>query len=149
MAYYTIHNKGVNWRREELVAAGTITPGMLCEVTTDGKVRAHSVEGGRAERLVAIEDVLQGKGVDTNYSASDLVSLAVMEPGSVWNLLVASGQSGAPGNAVISAGNGKVKCASDATSAAVIKDVIGYIDASEPTFTTLGADTLKAIRIST
>lgn len=146
MAYTRIHNKG-DWRHEELVAAGAVTPGMLLEVTTAGKGQAHSSEGGRSERLIAIEDALQGNGVDTAYSAADILSIAVAEPGSVFNLLMESGNDGAPGAEVISAGNGKVKCVDMATSAALIKQVIGRIDASEAAFTTLAADTLKAIRI--
>jgi hypothetical protein len=148
MAHYTIHNKGVNWRREELVAAGTISPGMLLEVLAAGTIQAHSLEGGRSERLVAIEDVFQGKGVDTNYSAADQVFVAVVEPGSVWNLLMAAGEDGAPGAAVISAGDGTVKCVDNASSAGLIAQVIGYIDESEAAFTTLAANTLKAIRIA-
>lgn len=148
MAYYTIHNKGVNWRREELVAAGTITPGMLCEVTASGTVQAHSLEGGRAERIIAIEDVFQGNGVDTNYTATDQVFLAVAEPGSVWNMLMAAGEDGAPGAPVISAGDGTVKCVDNASSAGLITQVIGYIDTSEAAFATLAANTLKAIRIA-
>jgi hypothetical protein len=147
MAYYTIHNKGIYSRREEAVAAGTISPGMICEIIAAGTVQAHSIEGGCAERLIAIEDVFQGKGVDSDYSSGDQVFLAVAEPGSVWNLLMAIGEDGAPGAAVISAGDGTVKCVDNATSAAVIKDIIGYVDTSEPAFTTLAAVALKAIRI--
>lgn len=148
MAYFKIHNKGEYYRHEELVAAGTISPGMLCEVTTSGTVQAHSTEGGYAERLVAEEDALQGNGVDTDYSAADIVSLAVALPGDVFNMLMASGEDGAPGQAVVSAGDGTLICLDDMTSAGVLKQIVGYIDASESAFTTLAANTLKAIRIA-
>lgn len=147
MAYYRIHNKGTLWRHEEAVAAGTVTPGMLCEMTSSGTVQAHSSEGGRAERLIALEDALQGRGVDTNYSAADIVTLAVAAPGEVFNLLMASGEDGQPGDEVISAGDGTIKCVDNATSAALITQIIGEIDPSEAAFTTLGANTLKAIRL--
>jgi len=147
MAYYRIHNKGTLWRHEELVAAGTITPGMLCEVTASGTVQAHSTEGGRAERLIACEDALQGNGVDTNYSAADIVSLAVAAPGEVFNMLMAAGEDGAPGAAVVSGGDGTVVCTDNVSSAGVITQVIGYIDPSEAAFTTLASNTLKAIRL--
>jgi hypothetical protein len=148
MAYFKIHNRG-GWRHDEATAAGTITPGMLLEVTYEGKVQAHSTEGGRCERLVAQEDALQGHGVDTNYDTvtNTIVSIAIMEPGSVFNLLMKSGEDGAPGAEVISAGNGTVKCVDNVTSANLIDQVIGRIDASEAAFTTLAANTLKAIRI--
>ena len=147
MAYYRIHNKGTLWRHEEAVANAAIQPGMLIEMMTTGKVRAHSTEGGRGERLVAMEDALQGNGVDTNYAADDIVSIAVMEPGSVFNLLMAAGETGSPGQEVVSAGDGTVKLASNLDSSSLNKQVIGHIDASETAFTTLAANTLKAIRI--
>lgn len=147
MAYYRIHNRGSLHRHEEIVAAGTITPGMLCEVIPAGTVQAHSTEGGRAERLIAKEDALQGNGIDTNYSAGDIVSLAVAGPGDVFNMLMAAGEDGAPGAEVVSAGDGTVKCVDNVTSSGVILQVIGRIDPSEAAFTTLAVNTLKAIRI--
>lgn len=147
MAYFRIHNKGILWRSEELVAAGIISPGMLCEVTSAGKVQAHDTEGGYAERLVALEDALQGHGVDTNYSADDQVFLAVAQPGEVFNMLIAAGEDGAPGVAVCSNGDGKLECTDNMTSSGVLKQIIGYIDASEPAFTALSANTLKAVRL--
>ena len=83
MAYYKIHNKGTLWDQEELVAGSTISPGMLCEVIAAGTVQAHSLEGGRAERLIAMEDALQGNGIDTDYSAADPVSLASKATGCI------------------------------------------------------------------
>ena len=42
----------------EAVAAKTITPGMLLELTSAGKVQAHSVEGGDAMPMIAFENAL-------------------------------------------------------------------------------------------
>lgn len=147
MAYYRIHNKGTLWQHDELVAAGTISPGMLCEVDAAGEVQAHSLEGGKAERLIAMEDALQGNGVDTDYSAGDIVTLALVVPGETFNMLVASGESGYPGDYMISAGDGTLKNINSLASAALIDQVIGVIDPTETAFTTLAANTLKAVRI--
>jgi hypothetical protein len=147
MAYFRIHNKGTLWRHEEAVAAGTITPGMLCEITTSGTIQAHSTAGGRGERLVALEDALQGRGVDTDYSAAEIVQFAVMEPGGVFNMLMAAGETGSPGQEVVSGGDGTVILASNLDSSGLNLQVIGRIDASEATFTALVANTLKAIRM--
>ena len=147
MAYFRIHNKGTLWIHDEAVAAGTISPGMLTEVTSAGKVQAHSTEGARAERLIALEDALQGNGVDTDYSALDIVTLAVAMPGEVFNLLVASGEALNPGDEVVSAGDGTVISTSSIASATTINQVIGRVDASEDAFTALATDTLKAIRL--
>lgn len=145
MAYTKIHNKG-DWRHEEEVASKAITPGMLCEVVTDGRVQPHSTEGGRAERLVAYEDALQGGIVSTAYAVGAQVMLALVEPGTVMNMLIQSGQNADPGEEVISAGDGTLIVIGSQASSAINVQVIGRIDASETAFTTLAANTLKAVR---
>jgi len=146
MAYRRIHNKG-DWRHEEAVAAKVIAPGMLLEITTSGTVQPHSNEGGRCERLVAQEDALQGRGVDTDYAVDDIVSIAVMAPGSVFNMLMLAGETGSPGQEVASDGNGHIILAANLSTATELDQIVGRIDASEATFTTLAVNTLKAIRI--
>lgn len=101
--------------REEKVAAGTITPGMLLGIDSAGKVVAHATDGGVA-RMVAIEDELQGKGVDTNYSATAQVSCWVPTPGDQANLLLVAGQNIAIGDLLKSNGEGKVTKWSAATT---------------------------------
>lgn len=145
MGYTKIHNKG-DWRHEEAVASKAVSPGMLCEIVTDGRVQYHSTQGGRAERLVAVEDALQGRGVATAYSVGDQVMLSVVEPGTVMNMLIAAGQNADPGEEVISAGDGTLIVIGSQASAAINVQVIGRIDASEAAFTTLAANTLKAVR---
>jgi hypothetical protein len=147
MAHFRIHNKGTLWIHDEAPAASTITPGMVCEMTSSKTVQAHSTEGGRAERLVALEDALQGNGVDTDYSADDIVTLAIPMPGEVFNLLVAAGQALNPGDEVVSGGDGTVIAASDVSTGVTVAQVIGRIDASEDAFTALASNTLKAVRL--
>jgi hypothetical protein len=147
MPYTRIHNKGTQWKHDEAVAVAGITPGMLLEMTAAAKVQAHSTAGGRCERLIAQEDALQGRGVDTDYSADEIVAVAIAEPGSVFNMLMALGETGSPGEEVVSGGDGTVILASNLASDALNKQVVGRIDASEDTFTALAAATLKAIRI--
>jgi len=147
MAYRRIHNKG-DWRHEEAVAAGTIKPGMILEMTTDGEVQAHSNEGGRHGRMVAVEDALQGNGVDTDYSEDDIVSIAVMSPGSVFNLLMLAGETGSPGQEVASDGTGHVILVSNLSTSTELDNIVGHIDASEAEFDALEEDTLKAIQIA-
>lgn len=142
MAYRRIHIKG-DWRHEEAIGSGAITPGMLLESTSTDLVKAHVTEGGRAERLVAIEDALQGRAVGTNYDSGDLVSFAVVEPGTEMAMLIASGEAGNIGDEVVSAGDGTLKLASSLASAALNLQVIGVL---RETFTTLSANTLKAVR---
>ena len=125
MAYRRIHNKG-DWRHEEYVAAGTITPGMLIELVAAGTVQAHSTEGGRAERMVALEDALQGKTVADDYSADDIVTVALPAPGTVMNMLLAVGETATIGEELISAGDGTLKCLDNASSPSKVYQTIGY-----------------------
>jgi hypothetical protein len=147
MAYFRIHNKGTLWIHDEAPAASAITPGMVCEIVSDKTVQAHSSEGGRAERLIALEDALQGNGVDTDYSADDVVTLAVGMPGEVFNLLVAAGEALDPGDEVMSAGDGTLINTTSLATGVTVDQVIGRIDASEDAFTALAANTLKAVRL--
>ncbi len=142
MSYRRIHNAGP-WRQEEAAAAATISPGMLIEYTAAGTVQAHSVEGGRHERLVALEDALQGRGVATNYSSTELVSMAVVAPGTVMNMLIASGEACDIGDELVSAGDGTLINADSLASASLAKQIVAR---ATEAFTTLGANTLKAVR---
>ncbi len=83
MAANTIQLKG-DFRLEEALASGTIYPGMLLEVTsaTAHTVRVHSTEGGEAERIVAVEDALQGKTINDAYSSASKLQYHVCAPGS-------------------------------------------------------------------
>lgn len=80
MANSVIRKSYVNIR-DEKVAAGTITPGMLVERTSDDKVQAHSIAGGPANPLFAIEDAPQGKTKTDNYFVDDKVLLWKPVPG--------------------------------------------------------------------
>ena len=123
MAYRKIHSKG-DWRAEELVAAATITPGMLCEETSAEKVQAHSTEGGRAELMFAYEDQLQGKTVDDDYSADDQVFLMLPVVGSEVCALLAVGENVSIGDELISAGDGTLIAIGSAASATTVQQVI-------------------------
>ncbi len=50
-------------RHEEAVAGGTIRPGDLIKLNSDGEVVVHGSAGGNAEALFALEDALQGKEI--------------------------------------------------------------------------------------
>jgi hypothetical protein len=108
MAYRKIHVKGL-WQAEELVAQGAITPGHLCEENVNGKVVVHSEEGGRAERMFAYEDALQGGTVDTAYASGEQVFLMLVVPGSEICIRIAAGQNIGIGDELVSAGDGTLQ----------------------------------------
>jgi hypothetical protein len=120
MAYRKIHSNG-EWREEELVAAAGITPGHLCEINSAGTVQVHSTEGGRAERMFAYEDQLQGKTVSDAYVATDQVFLMLPYIGGEVNLLLAIGENVAIGDELISAGDGTVKALSNISSGVTVE----------------------------
>lgn len=68
---------------EELVAASEITPGMLVELTSAGKTQAHANAGQNVLPMFAVEDAMQGKGIDEVYAADDPVQVWVPGRGDV------------------------------------------------------------------
>jgi hypothetical protein len=104
--------------RDEKVAAGTITPGMLVERTSADKVQAHSTAGGSAAPLFALEDAPQGNGLTDDYSANDNVLLWRPVPGEqVQGIADAtSGTTIAIGDFLESAGDGSLRVLNPASA---------------------------------
>lgn len=94
---------------EEMVANATITPGHLVELMTTNKIRAHSTAGGNAVPMFALEDELQGKGIDNNYSANDKVQVWIPNRGDIVNAILKDGQNVAIGDFLESAGDGTLQ----------------------------------------
>jgi len=108
MVYKTVKVKKYSDVIEEFVAAGAITPGMLLELDSNGEVAPHSEAGGSAYPLFALEDELQGKGIDDNYAADDQVQVWLPGRGDIVNALV-SGVDVAIGDFLMSAGDGSLE----------------------------------------
>ena len=98
-----------DFRREEALAASTITPGMLIEEDSSGEFQAHSTAGGVAQRLLAEVDALQGNTLDDDYSAADLVSANVELPGNEVQAFLKAGENVAIGATLESAGDGTLQ----------------------------------------
>jgi hypothetical protein len=137
------------FRHEEGLASGTVAPGMLLEITSAAAdtVRAHATEGGYAERAFAVEDALQGNTIEDDYSAADLVSYHLVEPGAVVQALIEAGANIAKGDKLISAGNGNlIENGTEATATTVVQIIAIAMDACDLTAT--GAvDTLCKVRV--
>lgn len=97
---------------EEMLAHATITPGMLVEQLSTGKVQAQSTPGECDLPMVALEDELQGKGIDDNYAENDPVQIWVVQRGEIVNALLTTGQTVVVGDALTSTGDGTLKEAS-------------------------------------
>lgn len=122
--YRRIHGKDPNYRREEKNAVAAIEPGMLIELTSADKVQAHSTEGGRAEKMVAEEDALQGNGVDTDYAADDLVTIAIASQHGEYAMIITGGETITIGEELISAGDGKLKARDNASSGVTVQETV-------------------------
>lgn len=115
MAKNTIKIKNYSNTNEELVAAAAITPGNLVEVASTGKVQKHSTAGGNALPKFAVEDELQGKGIDEDYAAADQVQVWTPGRGDMVYALLADGQDVSIGDFLESDGAGKLQAHSPAS----------------------------------
>jgi len=94
---------------EEYEAATAITPGMLLEFNSAGKVGVHSTASGLAERIFALEDELQGKGIDDDYAVEDRVQCWFAGRGDQVYAIVGDGQTIAVGDFLESLGDGTLQ----------------------------------------
>jgi len=144
MTVRRIERKGEIRYEEAVVASFKLYPGMLVKLNSSGKLIAHNVEGGYAERCVLLEDALQGKTVNDAYTTGAVASYAVLTPGSEFNGLLKMGQNVGIGDYLISAGDGTFKALSGATSSDAVRQVIAVaveaVNASS-------ANTLCAMRV--
>lgn len=104
---------------EEYVAVAEIYPGMLIELTSAGEVQAHSTSEGNALPMFAVEDELQGNGIDDAYAADDRVFCWIPNRGDQVQAILADGQSVSKGDFLESNGEGFLqKHEADTTSSA-------------------------------
>ncbi len=111
MAVKTISLRGSGIRKEA-IAAAAITPGELIERTTATAptVQRHSTAVGNAQNMFAVEDELQGNGIDVDYAAPGQVLFEVYPQGAeVYALLEASSAAVVIGDFLVSAGDGSLR----------------------------------------
>ncbi len=103
-------------RVKELIAGGTITPGMLLAINSANKYVAHNVAAGRAGLIFADMQDYVGKGIDDNYVANDNVFAWQLNAGAEVNALVAAAAAAiVVGDFVESDGAGGVRKATAAS----------------------------------
>lgn len=94
---------------EEHVAAAAINPGALIEITSLDKVQKHATAAGNAIPMFALEDELQGKGIDEAYALGDPVQCWIPNRGDVVYAILADEQNIAIGDLLVSNGDGTLK----------------------------------------
>jgi hypothetical protein len=146
MAKNTIKVKKYSDVIEEYVANATITPGMLVEVMTTNKLRAHATASGNALPMFALEDELQGKTIDDNYVATDQVQVWVPYRGDMVYGILKSGQNVTIGTFLVSNGDGKLKAWAQDVSVGDVKptEIIGV---ATEVVNASGADARIIVRI--
>lgn len=120
---------------EEYKADSAITPGHLVELLATGKVAPHGPADVNAFPMFAVEDELQGKGIDNAYAAGDQVQCWIPGRGDVVNAILKDGENVGVGDFLTSAGDGTLKQTDFASSAtepglAVIGQVVKACDMS-------------------
>ena len=93
----------------EKVAAAAIVPGMIIELIAAGTVQAHATADGFTMPMVALEDELQGNGIDDAYAALDPVQCWSPVRGEEGYCILADGYSASIGDKLSSNGNGYLR----------------------------------------
>lgn len=109
MAYNTIKLKKYTDIIKEFDANAAITPGNLVELLPTNKVRKHATASGDAFPLFALEDELQGNGIDDNYAANDKVQVWFATPGEEVYAILSDGETASIGSFLESNGDGTLK----------------------------------------
>ena len=108
MSAKTIALKG-GFIRKEGQASAAITPGHLVEFGGSHDLQVHSTAAGPARKAFALENDLIGDGVDTAYAAHQVVQYGVFERGAEVSAILATSQTIAKGDKLVSNGNGQLK----------------------------------------
>ncbi len=93
---------------EEYEAGGDITPGHLVKLGSDSKVVVHD-STQLAIPMFAVEDALQGNGIDDAYKSGDPVQVWIPQRGDqAYALLHHDSATVNPGDFLMSAGDGEL-----------------------------------------
>lgn len=111
MSYNTIKLKKYLDIVNERAAAAAIYPGMLIEITSANAVQAHDSAGQFGQKILALEDELQGNGIDDAYASGDQVQCWHMVPGEEGYAILADGETAVIGSLLESNGDGYLKVA--------------------------------------
>lgn len=112
---------------EEYVASEAITPGHLLELTNEGKVKKHATAGVNALTMFALEDELQGRGIEDDYSLGDPVQVWVAQRGEIVYAILADDETVVEGDFLESAGGGLLRKHVDESSGTASHSIVGQV----------------------
>lgn len=133
MASNTIKLKNYLNVFEEYKAAGTIYPGMLLAFSGANTVRAHNDDAPAQACLpmFALEDALQGKGIDDPYSTGDQVNVWIPTRGDEVYAILEDGANVTVGTFLESNGAGMLRAFTSGNGAiAVALEALDLSDSS-------------------
>lgn len=111
-------------RVKEALAAAAITPGHLIEHNST-TVRVHATAQGRAQKLFALENIADAKGIDDAYITGEGVRYLTAQRGDEIYALVAAGTAAIALNASLaSAGDGTLITVVDTADAKPLDQVV-------------------------
>lgn len=111
MAKQTVKLKKYTDIINEYVAGGTVTPGNLVALGSAGTVVNHNLAGKNHNVMLALEDELQGRGLDTNFAVDEPIQCWVPTPGEEGYVGLNASATTAIGTALTSDGAGKLTVA--------------------------------------
>jgi hypothetical protein len=124
----TVDLGGGAYVQRELVAGGSITPGMLVERNSSGVLVAHAGAGLAAQAAFAVENEAVGRGIDDAYASGDQVPYRIFAEGHQVYAILAAGQNVSKDALLQSAGNGRLSAA--ATADNVVAIALEAVDAT-------------------
>lgn len=95
--------------RYEREADGTISPGMMVQLDSDGKVTVHASAEGPTARWFAVENDIAGDDLDHDYLVGEVVQIHAAKTGDEMYLYVDAGENVAIGDFLESDAAGKLK----------------------------------------
>ncbi len=139
----TIRQRGDALRKER-IAASAITPGMLVQITADGKYEPHGTASVRALCAIAIEGEIwdQGREMTVAYAADERVLVDVMQRGGEFQGLMNG--ACAVGDFLTSAGNGRLMVGTAANAIGTAKTAVTAEAVTAAKVVGAASDVLKA-----
>lgn len=90
-------------------ASEAILPGHLLEIDSTNTAAKHGTEAGFHNRMVALENQLDGSGITDAYADAETVTIANCKPGDVVQMIIKDGETIAIGDFLESAGDGTLQ----------------------------------------
>jgi len=128
-------------------AAEALYPGRMIELDSNDEVQMHSSAAGVAVPMFAIEDALQGNGIDDQYASGDPVQTWIPNRGDEVYAILADGENVSIGDFLSSAGDGGLQGGTTEPVGVALEALDLSGSSGEETSGTLGFDKRIKVRI--